>query len=249
MNTKNLWIAFSALTLASAAIACGDDESTGGAGSTSTSTVTSGSPTSTTNTSVTGSGSTSSGNNNFPAAPALGASELDRMGRAAVNTALNETFVKTNGGVGPTDDTMREASEDAYNASKDPTQWGPAYRTSAATQLAILDGLDGTCGNQALSCTDGKPNIMCYGALADILMNDRLWVQTTFDTCTSYLGVELKVLNPAAPVDCGGRRPVDDVIATTYTVLTGAPGGFDDGVTAPQGLHPEAFPYFAPPHQ
>lgn len=244
MKNRNLWIAFTALSLGSVLVACGDDESTGGAGSTSTTST--GNTASTNATSSTNTGSASTGNNNFPAAPTLGSEQLDRMGRAAVNTALNETFVKTIGGVGPSDDTMRDAAEDNFNATKDATQWGPTFRVTAATQLAVLDGLDGTCGNQALSCTDGKPNIECYGGLADILMNDRLWVATSYDTCTAYLGQEVKALTGMGN-DCGGRRPVDDVIATTYTILSGAEM-FDDGITAPQSLHPEAFPYFAAVH-
>ena len=248
MNNLKFWIAFTALSLGSVLVACGDDESTGGAGSTSSTTGSNNtnSTTTTTTSSAANSGSSSTGNNGFPAAPTLGTNQLDRMGRAAVNTALNETFVKTNGGVGPSDDTLRDASEDTFNATKDATQWGPTFRVTAATQLAVLDGLDGTCGNQPLSCTDGKPNIECYGGLADVLMNDRLWVATSFATCTSYLGQEIKVITGMGN-DCGGRRPVDDVIATTYTLLSGA-AAFDDGITAPQGLHPEAFPYFAAPH-
>lgn len=243
MNNIERYTVVAALSLGSVLAACGDDESTGGAGSTSTNTTT----TTTSSTSTTAnSGSSSTGNNDFPAAPALGPTQLDRMGRAAVNTALNETFVKTIGGVGASDDTMREAAEDNFNATKDATQWEPTFRVTAATQLAVLDGLDGTCGNQALSCTDGKPNIDCYGALANILMNDRLWVATSYDTCTAYLGQEVKALTGAGN-DCGGRRPVDDVIATTYTILSGA-ATFDDGITAPQSLHPEAFPYFAAVH-
>ena len=246
MNHRKIWIAFTVLSLGGVLAACGDDESTGGAGSTSSTTTTGTKTTATTNTGPSNSASSSTGNNNFPAAPALGATQLDRMGRAAVNTALNETFVKTNGGVGPSDDTMRDAAEDNYNATKDATQWGPTFRVTAATQLAVLDGLDGVCGNQAASCTDGKPNIDCYGGLADILMNDRLWASTSYDTCNTYLGQEVKALTGMGN-DCGGRRPVDDVIATTYTILSGA-AAFDDGITAPQGLHPEAFPYFAPVH-
>lgn len=251
MKNTNIWIAYSVLALALAG--CGDSGGTGGddattattgASVTSTKAATVSQSVSVNATTVVGSSST--GNMNFPPAPDLGAVQLDRMGRAAVNTALNETFVKTIGGIGASENIAREMAEDDYNATKDATLWDTKFKATAAVQLAILDGLDGTCGNQPLACTNGSPNAMCYGGLAGVLVNDRLWATTNYTSCQSYLGVEVKVLNPAAPVDCGGRRPADDVIATTYTVLSGATSTFDDGITAPNGLHPDTFPYFAP---
>jgi hypothetical protein len=180
----------------------------------------------------------------FPTPPMLG-TQIDRMGRPAVNTALDETFLAVNGAnPAPSDDTTRHAAEDAYNADSDPLNWSNNVKTFKA-QLAILDSLDGVCGNQVLACgtmdaDHNNPN--CYTALAGVLSDDRLWATLkTTATCAGYLGVE------TGADDCGGRRPVDDVILTTYGALSGA-AGFDDGITAPAGLHPDTFPYLAAPH-
>ena len=66
---------------------------------------------------------------------------------------------------------------------------------------------------------------------------------------SGYLGVELATLL-TMPAGCGGRRPIDDVIAVTYSLLTvGAPSGFDDGITPRPGQHLDTFPYLAGPEQ
>jgi hypothetical protein len=248
--------------------ACGDSgtTSTGTGGGTTTSSTGGNGTGGGTTTSAGGGGS--GGGTNFPTPPELGA-QIDRMGRPAINTALNDTFVYLdNGMLKPSDDTVRAASEDMYNEDSTENGWVTTHAASAALQLGVLDvldaGLGGTtneqaCENQLLSCKDITNDTgMCYATLAGVLMADRLWVKSDGDSCAAseptdpvvggYLAVELDFVG-ATNNDCGGRRPADDVIDKTYSaVALGAPAGFGDNIAAPAGLHPEAFPYLAPPH-
>ncbi len=75
----------------------------------------------------------------FPAAPTLGA-QIDRMGRPAVNTALNHGFDPTQAG---------KDAKDAYNAMSDKAAWlAPANVGEFMKNLAMIDVLDtGVCGN------------------------------------------------------------------------------------------------------
>ncbi len=203
--------------------ACGDDDET-----TATTTTTSSSSSAGGSTSSSG-GSTSSsggggGGGGVPAPPVLGA-QIDRKGRPAINTAANRAF---------TNDPMRNAAEDAWNADGNPAMWQANYFENVRTTLAILDSLDGVCGanSQLAFNLDPGNGLDEYKALATVLTNDWLTVNSGASTCASYLGVEAEALL-SATADCGGRRPTDDVIETTYSaVAAGLISGIDDGVTA-----------------
>jgi hypothetical protein len=184
------------------------------------------------------------------------------MGRPAINTALMGTFVLADDMgniVSLSDDATRGMLQDEYNADGMEIGWS-ANTPMFAANLAILDALDtgagpGTgCGNVAgfggANC-DGA--LECYGLIAGVLANDRLFVDTSQTGCSAatstgdgYLAVEFRTLGlPGFDTACGGRRPIDDVIATTYSAVAGIP--FDDGITAPANTHPEMFPYLADP--
>jgi len=247
-NLHTILVSLAVVSSFSVVTACGDSGGAGGGGSGTTSST--GSNGTSTSSSTSSSASTGTGGG-FPAPPTLGATQIDRMGRPAINTATNDTFVVPSGtSVVPSDDATRAAAEDDYNSSSDSTTWAAKFAKTQAANLAILDALDGNCTNQLASC--GNPNDatgMCYAALAGVLADDRLWVKTTSTTCNLYLGVEADGLGVIPNTDCGGRRPIDDVIMTTYSVVAiGAPAGFDDNITAPAGLHPDAFPFMAAPH-
>lgn len=282
----NKFLFLSSILLAGV-VACGDDsvDGTGGGGGdgpTTTTTTGTTNPTTTTTTTTTGGGGEGGGGEGGqggqggeggsgpPAAPELGA-QLERMGRPGINTATVDTFiVVTDQGIVPSDNETRSDSEDAYNAAVNGSAEAEEFITTQAAQLTVLDSLDGVCGNQPLwgfgapdgACVDsatGQP-IVCYGTLATVLNNDKLWVKTTYDSCGTYLGVEADAAaglgsdQLPANEDCGGRRPVDDVIRTTYSVVSGLVGGdplfaFDDGITAPADLHPDTFPYLADPSE
>jgi hypothetical protein len=173
-----------------------------------------------------------------PPAPTLGA-QVDRMGRPAINTALNNTFNP--------DTTSQGTAKDGYNANKDPSAWVAAYKAEMAKNLAIYDSLDtfaqpgDRCGNQLLAA-DAGDNIGRYGALAGVLADDRLYLNTGSTTCEKYLAVET-----AQATDCGGRTLKYDVIKVTYGAISGA-DGFDDAIdrdsTKTDGM---TFPYLASP--
>ena len=212
------------------------------------------------------------GGSNFPAPPALGA-QIDRMGRAGVNTALTDPFFD-NGDTNAA--ALHHAKQDAYNAESDPTKWA-ALKLSAATgaktvveifrgNLAVFDALDGTsdgmmagdgCGNQLAYGALTNPN---YATLATVLSNDVLFVNAGSGTCTTYLAVEAGALG-VTNNDCGGRTPTYDTIDITYSALasaakvtqtgclSSAPGacGVTDGVNADADSAPtnNPFPFLA----
>lgn len=171
------------------------------------------------------------------ARPVLGA-QIDRAGRPAVSTALIATFASFE---------ERNDVRDRYN------QAGPATWSSFAPEmtfgLGVLDALDGTCGNQLLAGPAG-PNR--YDALADVLLDDRLYVNSASGVCGVYLGLEGEVVGALEPGagGCGGRTPNDDVIERSYSVLAaGVLSGVDDLVTGDSREHStEVFPFIAGPN-
>ena len=191
------------------------------------------------------------GGSSNPSKPALGATQVDRMGRAAVNTALTNPF-----GLVPSKTT--DQSKDDYNAAKDPASWGASFKGEIQTHLAIFDGIDGNCGNQlaAGATVDGTR----YAGLATVLADDQLYVATDKTTCGLYLAVEADAVGLApGNGDCGGRTPVEDTIKETYSLLViGKPSGITDGLPttgmtgfgadAEGGANAIAFPFLGPPN-
>jgi hypothetical protein len=174
-----------------------------------------------------------------PPPPALGP-QIDRMGRAGVNTAVTDPFNLNSSSKG--------ANQDAYNAAANPAQWGQTFSTRFAGNLAILDGLDTVCGNQLLAGAAPAPGR--YSALAGVLADDQLYVNTSSGTCNVYLAVEANAVG-IQNTDCGGRTPLVDTIDRTYSVLAaGALSGVTDGVPsdADGGHSSSAFPFLAPPN-
>jgi hypothetical protein len=214
---------------------------------------------------------------NCPAPPALGV-QMDRLGRPAVNTALNHAFDPT---------AAAGTAKDAYNVDGSPGGWVAAYAASFAGGLGILDVLDtgltctdGTCtaegaptasdgcGNQVLyngsPTGGGAPAAGSYGTLAGILANDQLFLDTTKTSCDlashqNYLAVEFNVVTSLPNLTCGGRAPSNDVIDTSYTALAiGVTGfkvsdgsytpAFGDGAAPHADVSESAFPFLGTPH-
>jgi hypothetical protein len=177
----------------------------------------------------------------IPTPPTLGA-QIDRMGRPAINTALNKTFELVAA--------TKQAGKDAYNVDNDPTKWATAYASEFAGNLAVLDGLDTVCGNQILYSAEAAGP---YNGLAAVLTGDWLLMDTTKTTC-SYLGVEAPIVGLGAG-NCGGRPLDNDVIDASYSALAAGKAGFDsagkplvgDGVPAPDKTFGTTFPYLAAP--
>jgi Domain of unknown function (DUF4331) len=246
MKTSSLVILASALALAfGATTACGGDDSGGGKSATG------GGGTGATGGSggVSGSGTGASGGTagtgggGNPTPPTLG-KQIDRIGRPAINTALNHTF--------DPNDTTKEPAKDAYNGDLTPTNWANAYGAEFAANLAIFDGLDTVCGNQlgySVSDAGGSP----YATLAGVLANDWLMMDTTKTSC-GYLGVEAPLVG-LGTANCGGRPLDNDVMDASYSGLAAGTDGFvagvpavGDGIAANDVAFTQTFPYLAAPH-
>ncbi|HEY1549187.1 MAG TPA: hypothetical protein VGG28_15285 [Kofleriaceae bacterium] len=206
-----------------------------------------------------GSGSGSGSNTGTPPVPQLG-TQIDRLGRPALNTALNHGFDPNPATAG--------AAKDAYNADGSPGGWAQ-YAPQFAANLAVIDALDGVCGNQVLYngtlMGGGSATVQSYGELASILADDELYLDTKIGTCdaqgsahVNYLAIELEVASGGALVHntCGGREPNNDVMATTYSALAIGAGGFNQTTFAPllsDGATDHAdltadFPFLGQPH-
>ncbi len=175
-----------------------------------------------------------------PPAPTLGTVITDRMGRAAVNTALTNPF-DTVAGSSP------NAIKDAYNAVADPSLWSSTFKAHIKSNLAILDGLDGTCGNQFIADATAPR----YDTLASVLVDDQLYLNTASGTCTTYLGVEANAVGVILNSYCGGRTPLENTIDETYSLLAiGAPSGVTNGILsdADATASLSVFPFLAAPH-
>jgi hypothetical protein len=233
MKRTTLFIAISSLAISVAAIqGCGDDTDTFPATTTEGA---GGDP-------GTG-GSGGAGGGGVVPPPAIGA-QIDRSGRPAINTALNNSFNP--------DTASANAAKDGWNQNDDPATWTTDYAGELAKNLAIIDALDMVCGNQLLAAVVMPPNPIPadrYATLAGALADDRLWVNTASTVCDAYLGVEANVVL-APNEDCGGRTLDYDVVDTSYTLLaTGGTAPVTDGVAGlPDEVGGTTFPYLAVPH-
>ncbi|MFT6627128.1 MAG: hypothetical protein ACJA1R_000383 [Flavobacteriales bacterium] len=172
--------------------------------------------------------------------PALDTAQIDRAGRAAISTALIGTF--------ESDDDAKGTLKDSYNAAG-AADFG-SFAASIAPNLAILDSLDANCGNQLLAGETADAGR--YDALAGILADDQLYVNTGSGDCGVYLGLEAEIVGAIeeGAGGCGGRTLGDDVIDRSYSVLAaGILTGVDDTITANDVVNSEAFPYLAAPQQ
>lgn len=145
---------------------------------------------------------------------------------------------------GCSDSSSTIANRDAYNVAPQ-AGWG-TFTNNIRGNLALYDGLDGQCGNQILAdmSLTGPDR---YSTLAGVLTDDRLYVSTTSNSCSQYLGVELDVTNLAANAECGGRTPTHDVIDVSYTALTNDLSiPVTDGVSSDNVVQSlEIFPFLA----
>lgn len=187
------------------------------------------------------SGSTDAGTDagSIPTPPTLGA-EIDRAGRPGINILLDDTFDSS--------PTTRTQDLDTYNQTASPAQW-PTLESKITPALAYWDALDITCQNQLLSTSPASAT--SYQTLGNLLVDDRLYLNTASTTCQEYLGVELNALGVAINSDCGGWTPLEDAIDVTYSFLiTGQPNTVGDGVNSDTDATASTtvFPYLAPPH-
>ena len=138
---------------------------------------------------------------------------IDRMGRALTGNALLHTI--------GTDDDANAMKED-YNRAA-PVDW-QTFAPEIGRNLALYDSFDGVLGNQWLAVR-GDDTPARYQPLAQLLADDRLWVDSRVSTCTRYLAVESGIN------DCGGRTPNYNVNGVFRSLLIrGTPDTVDDGI-------------------
>jgi hypothetical protein len=193
-----------------------------------------------------------------PAPPTLGA-QIDRMGRPAINTVLNHGF--------DPNATAAAAAKDTYNQDGSVGTWPTSYGPEIGKNLAVLDALDGVCGNQIeyngmLAGQVGSAGSNSYAQLAGLLSMDVLVLETAKTNCPYYLSVEFAILQNAPTIPtCGGRKPSFDVIDASYSALAAGTSGFDftdpsgnpkplvtDGVSTHTDIDETTFPFLGTPH-
>lgn len=171
----------------------------------------------------------------IPARPKLGVA-IDRVGRPLTANA----FV---GLLRP--DEESDARKETYNRAP-PREW-PEFIPDIQRSLGLYDGFDGACGNQWLAGRDDAA--ARYGALAALLADDRLWVDTRATRCTRFFAVELTSSSNGPADDCGGRTPGDDAVDVIRSMLVdGSRTSVTDGVDRDDHVHSMTeFPFLAAP--
>jgi hypothetical protein len=144
---------------------------------------------------------------------------------------------------------VSDRRKEEYNRAA-PPEW-PSFATDIQQTLGLYDGFDGSCGNQWYADDYAELPSLRYVALARMLADDRLWVDSRSTACTRYLAVELAevVRSGASGGDCGGRTPSYDVVDVFRSLLVaGKTTGADDGVPSDDRAHSTVeFPFLAAP--
>ena len=171
----------------------------------------------------------------LPSRPALGKA-VDRMGRALTGNALLGTIAT---------DEVSDALKEAYNRA-DQSKW-QQFAPEIGRNLALYDSFDAIPGNQWLVDTS-KGNEARYSVLAQLLADDRLWVNSASAVCVQYLAVEMAAHGPPND-DCGGRTPNHNVNGVFRSLLIrGTSTAVDDGVPRDDKWHSTlVFPFLAEP--
>jgi hypothetical protein len=165
--------------------------------------------------------------------------QIDRMGRPLTGNAMLAPLAP---------DEVSDNLKERYNAATPTTsaQFVPEIRKT----LGLYDAFDGTCGNQLLA-DRSAPSPSRYEALAKLLADDRLWIDSESTICMQFMAVELASLSGdgAAGIDCGGRTPTQDSVDVYRSLLVnGTTTGVDDGVDRDEREHSiSVFPFLAPP--
>jgi hypothetical protein len=161
---------------------------------------------------------------------------IDRMGRALTGNALLGLFDTEEAG---------NSLKSQYNRA--PREAWSSFAPNIGASLAIYDAFDGVCGNQWMAVKHAEPAVR-YQSLAQLLADDRLWINSAGRACRQYLAVEFEHLG-ARNHDCGGRTPHYDAVDVFRSLLVrGGLYGIDDGVAHDDRRHSESrFPFLAAP--
>lgn len=158
--------------------------------------------------------------------------QIDRMGRPLTGNALLGLFAAAD---------VSNALKEGYNRAAPATS--QQFIPEIEKALAHYDSFDGQCGNQFLADRSVQSPSR-YRALATLLVDDRLWVDTESTLCG-----ELFSLERGDAMFCGGRTPADDAVDVYRSLLvTGRVDGVDDGVDRDDRQHSiSEFPFLAAP--
>ncbi len=164
--------------------------------------------------------------------------QLDRMGRPLTGNALLAPLAA---------DEVSDALKEQYNAGPR-AEWAKLVPAIQET-LGLYDSFDGVCGNQLLADRSAQP--ARYRAMAELLADDRLWVNGASRACKQFFAVELAHLGGKTALrdDCGGRTPTQDAVDVYRSLLVnGTTTGVDDGVDRDARAHSDSgFPFLAAP--
>ena len=156
--------------------------------------------------------------------------QIDREGRPLTGNALL-------GLMGPED--VSNTLKEEYNAATPAS--GAKFVAEIEKGVEIYDSFDGKCGNSLLG----------HRAMATLLADDRLWVNSTSGVCTQLFAVELANLAGRKELknDCGGRTPNYDSVNVYRSLLVdGSYTSVDDGVHQDDHVHSTTeFPFLAAP--
>jgi hypothetical protein len=175
------------------------------------------------------------------ATTSAGSKQIDRAARPLTGNALLGTLAS--------EETSNRLKED-YNAATPGTS--ARFVPEIEKALALYDAFDGKCGNQLLTKSPTTtPRAERYRALAELLADDRLWVNSESTICLQLFAVELANLagQSERQVDCGGRTPLYNASNVYRSLLVdGSTTGVDDGVEHDDRRHSETeFPFLAAP--
>jgi hypothetical protein len=167
--------------------------------------------------------------------------QLDRAARPLTGNALLGTIAP---------DDVSDRLKEQYNAATPATS--AQFIPEIEKGLGLYDGFDGKCGNQLLANREGAPSIR-YRALAALLADDRLWVNSASRVCTQLFAVELANLAGRKTLrdDCGGRTPNYNAANVWRSLLVdGTSVSVDDGVDHDEREHSATiFPFLAAPDE
>jgi hypothetical protein len=162
---------------------------------------------------------------------------VDRAGRPLTANAL----------LAPLDpDAVSDRLKERYNRAEPATS--RQFVADIQRSLGLYDGYDGIRGNQWLADMRAAAG-QRYRRLAELLADDRLWVNAASARCTRLFAVELAALSNRRDLadDCGGRTPDYDASNVYRSMLAaGDTHGIDDGVHHDEKRHStREFPFLA----
>jgi hypothetical protein len=168
-----------------------------------------------------------------------GKGQVDRAGRPLTANALFAT-------IGP--DEEGDRLKEAFNRATPAT--GTPFVPELQKGLALYDSFDGKCGNQLLAAPEARSPAR-YRAMAELLADDRLWVNSKSGQCAEFMAVELAERGRQRRYtrDCGGRTPIEDATDVYRALLVnGTTTGASDGVDRDEREHSDTvFPFLAAP--